>query len=71
MPKVLLAFTEAGSLVMELNERDRRIADAVRAALKALSDLVLDGKLDAAEAISCWVQLELASWERAQDLLVH
>jgi hypothetical protein len=56
---------------MELSERDRVIAAAVREALKALADLPLDQKLDAVEAISYRVQLELASWERAQDPRVH
>ena len=47
---------------MDLAERDRLIADALREALKALADLTIDQKLDAVEAISYWVQCELASW---------
>jgi hypothetical protein len=39
--------------------------------LRVLSDLPLDEKLDAVDAISYWVQCELASWEQAQDPRVH
>jgi hypothetical protein len=56
---------------MELSERDKVIAAAVREALRALADLTIDQKLDAVEAISYWVQCELASWERAQDPTTH
>jgi hypothetical protein len=56
----------------DLNPDDRReILDAVGAALKALIDLRLELKLTAVDLINEWVELELASWERAQDPTTH
>jgi hypothetical protein len=46
--------------------RDRAILEAVQAALKALADLTIEDKLIAVELIDYWVQVELASWERAE-----
>jgi hypothetical protein len=43
--------------------RERRIAEA----RKALADLTLDERLNAAAALSYWIQVELAGWELAQQ----
>jgi hypothetical protein len=48
-----------------------QILDAVAAARRALADLRLEEKILAVDLIQYWLEVEIASWERAADPRTH